>query len=265
MTLIDTHCHLDLPVFDADRKQILDDCQSTGVSDIVVPGVQKSSWSTLIELCNRHNQLHLALGLHPMFTEQHCDDDLTTLVEQLEQNNVVAIGEIGLDFHDKTADVVTQSKLFEAQLKIAADHRLPVILHVRKAHDQVLQLLKKNPVDGGICHAFNGSIQQAYKYIEAGFKLGFGGMLTYERSSKLRKLAETLPLSSLVLETDAPDMSPVAHHGERNSPVYLPEIATALALTRGITLAEVATQTSKNAGDIFSRAVFQQPASLQDG
>ncbi len=145
-----------------------------------------------------------------------------------------------------------QIDLFEAQLHIAKNHNLPVILHIRKAHDQVLQLLKKIKVKGGFCHAFNGSMQQAEQYIELGFKLGFGGTLTYENSKKIHKLAKTLPLNSIVLETDAPDMVVESHRGKRNSPEYIMECLSALAKIRNEDIAFVAQQTSKNANDVIN-------------
>jgi TatD DNase family protein len=145
-----------------------------------------------------------------------------------------------------------QQRLFEAQLQVARDANLPVILHVRKAHDQVLATLKRLRVRGGIAHAFNGSLQQAQQYIDLGFKLGFGGMLTYERSNKLRALARELPLEALVLETDAPDLTVAAHHGERNSPEYLPDCLRALAEVRNADPEEVAHATSRNAEQVLN-------------
>jgi len=210
MRLIDTHCHLDLPAFDSDREQVLQRARTAGVSDLVIPAVSADRWPGLLTLCDNDPGLHPALGLHPMFLAEHQPADLQSLQTWAGRHRPLAIGEIGLDFADKRADHAAQLALFEAQLVIARDLELPVILHVRKAHDQVLACLQKYRPPGGICHAFSGSRQQAEHYLKLGFKLGFGGMLTYERSTRLRRLARELPMAALVLETDATPTSYLA-------------------------------------------------------
>ena len=232
MKLIDTHCHLDVDDFDTDRAVILERCRHVGVDRIVVPAIQAAGWSKLLELCKQEAGLYPALGLHPVFIDSHRDRDIQTLEDSLATENPLAVGEIGLDFFLTQLDRNRQLELFETQLSIAREACLPVILHVRKAHDQVLAALRRIPVPGGIAHAFNGSLQQAQQYLELGFKLGFGGTLTYERSKKIQQLARDLPLDAIVLETDAPDMVVSQHRGERNSPEYLPEILAALAEVR---------------------------------
>ena len=246
MTLIDSHCHLDLPVFDPDRDAVLSRCAAQGIEQIVVPAIDAAGWSRLLALCAMHDGLHPALGLHPMLLTEHRAEHVEQLDTELRRTQVLAVGEIGLDFYAKDTDRAAQIILFEAQLAIAARHQLPVLLHVRKAHDEVLKILGRAGVRGGIAHAFNGSLQQARRYIELGFCLGFGGMLTYPRSRRLHALASELPLESLVLETDAPDMTGAAHHGGRNSPEYLPEVAQALAALRGCSLERITEATSTN-------------------
>lgn len=247
MELIDTHCHLDVEAFAADRQAVLARARDNGVCGIVVPAVLACSWDALLDFCNTDAYLYPALGLHPVYLEQHRDAHLLHLETLLAQHRPVAVGEIGLDYYLDGLDRDRQQQLFEAQLEIARTAGLPAILHVRKAHDDVLATLQRIRIPGGICHAFNGSLQQAHRYIELGFRLGFGGMLTFERSSKLRALAKALPLEALVLETDAPDMAVVQHRGERNSPEYLPYILAALAEVRGEEAAGVAAQTTSNA------------------
>ncbi|RRQ22920.1 TatD family hydrolase [Thiohalobacter thiocyanaticus] len=247
MELIDTHCHLDVPEFDPDREAVLRRAQAAGVTTIVNPGIHADEWPRLIELAQSSPGVHYGLGLHPVYLERHSDADLERLEQLLAETRPVAVGEIGLDFYLRDLDRERQQRLFEAQLVIARDADLPVILHVRKAHDQVLQALKRIRVRGGIAHAFNGSLQQAQQYLDLGFRFGFGGMLTFERSRKLRELAAALPLESLVLETDAPDLTVAAHQGERNSPEYLPDCLAALAGVRGIAPEEAARATSANA------------------
>ena len=252
MELIDTHCHLDLPAFDVDRKAVLQRSRDNAVVGIVVPGVRADGWDALWEFCINENGLYPALGLHPVYLEEHVAGDVQALEVQLATRQPVAIGEIGLDFYVDGLDHDRQQRLFEAQLVIARDAGLPVILHVRKSHDQVLTILKRLHVCGGICHAFNGSLQQASQYSELGFRLGFGGMLTFERSTKLRTLARKLPIDSIVLETDAPDMTVSQHQGERNSPEYLPYCLEALAEVRDEDPEEVARATTTNAREVLS-------------
>jgi TatD DNase family protein len=257
MELIDSHCHLDVAAFDADRQAVLARARAQSVQGFVVPGIQADSWPALQSLCGSEAGVYPAFGLHPVFLETHQATDLQLLEAQLAAYRPVAVGEIGLDFYIDGLDHGRQQQLFEAQLVIARDAGLPVILHVRKSHDQVLATLKRIKVRGGICHAFNGSEQQAWQYAELGFRLGFGGMLTYERSSRLRKLAAGLPLQLLVLETDAPDMTVAQHRGERNSPEYLPYCLASLAEVRQEDPEEVARVTTNNACEVLSLDLFQ--------
>ncbi len=252
--IIDTHCHLDIEQFDADREEVLARARKSGVTDLVIPAVTADRWDGLLALCAGDEGLHPALGLHPVYLEQHDGEDLEKLPDAIEASHPVAVGEIGLDFALRELDRKRQIDLLERQLEIAGRFGLPVILHVRKAHDEMIGLLKKRSLPGGTVHAFNGSIQQAETYMAMGFKLGFGGMLTFDRSSRLRRLAKALPASALVLETDAPDLTVASHQGERNSPEYLPEVLTALAEVRGETREEVAAFTSANARQVFRLA-----------
>jgi len=252
MELIDTHCHLDVAEFDADRSAVLARSRSKGVSAMVVPGVMASGWEGLLELCRQAHDLFPALGLHPIYLDRHHPEaDIRQLESRLAAERPVAIGEIGLDYAVAGLDRERQQTLFEAQLECARNAGLPVILHVRKAHDQVLATLKRIRVCGGTAHAFNGSLQQAAQYRDLGFRLGFGGMLTFERSTRLRALARALPLESIVLETDAPDMTVAQHRGERNSPEYLPYCLAALAEARNEAAERVAQQTTRNAREVF--------------
>lgn len=246
MELIDSHCHLDTAAFDADRLQVIEHCQQLGISQIIVPAIDQPGWNSLLQLCQQHTSLLPALGLHPVFIDRHQPGDIRMLESFIQTHHPVAVGEIGLDFFIRDLDRDKQQQLFEAQLGIALNADLPVILHSRKSHDQIIHTLKRLPVRGGIVHAFNGSRQQADQYIDMDFKLGFGGTLTYERSNKIRALAKSLPLSAIVLETDAPDMVVAAHRGERNSPEYLPDCLTALAAVRDEEPELIAAQTTRN-------------------
>ena len=249
--MIDTHCHLDFQAFEQDRAAVIERCKLNGVTQIVVPAVSAATFKQTIKVCQQYSELELALGLHPIFIDEHQPQDLNQLDDLITQHKPIAVGEIGLDFFqtDLSGDELKekQTVFFTKQLIIAKQHKLPLIIHNRKAHDQCIDLLKQVGSHGGIIHAFNGSIQQAHKYIELGFVLGFGGMLTFERSSKLRNLAKQIPLESIVLETDAPDMTVAQHKGERNSPEYLPFIQQALAATKQLDPETIARVTSENA------------------
>ena len=271
MPWIDTHCHLDAAEFDADRDAVRQNAKSLGVETCVIPAVMASHFDEVRLLAHRHADAY-ALGIHPLYTPQAEDKDLATLDTHLHAHRddprLVALGEIGLDGFVPEINTpeafAKQTHFFEAQLQIAQRHQLPVILHVRRSADGLLKGLRQFPVAGGIAHAFNGSLQQAKMFIEMGFKLGFGGAMTYDRATKLRALAIELPLSALVLETDAPDIPPhwiytTAEDREkgkaqgRNSPAELPRIAKELAALRGISLQELAVATSENARQVLPR------------
>ncbi|WP_455217576.1 TatD family hydrolase [Kaarinaea lacus] len=251
MNLVDTHCHIDVDSFDGDREDVITRCRQSGIDRLLVPGITANSWSTLKAICSQLPGLYPAYGLHPVYINNHTNDDIDTLEQWLQAEKPVAVGEIGLDYYLSELNRDRQQEVFEAQLDLAQKYSLPVVLHVRKSHDAVLATLKRHPVNGGTCHAFNGSLEQAHQYLDMGFKLGFGGMLTYERSHKLHRLAKQLPLEAMVLETDAPDMSGALHHGQRNSPEYLIEVVDALATLRNETREHIAEQTTRNAETVF--------------
>ncbi|MCU0766248.1 MAG: TatD family hydrolase [Gammaproteobacteria bacterium] len=251
LALVDTHCHLDVAEFDADRAVVLARARAAGVVAQIVPAIHRTGWPSLLALCAAEPDLYPALGLHPVYLPQHCDADLEALADTIAATRPVAIGEIGLDWFVDGLDRERQRHLFERQLAIARDAGLPVVLHVRRAHDAALGTLRRLRVRGGVAHAFSGSLEQARQYLDLGFKLGFGGMLTFERSTRLRRLARELPLEAIVLETDAPDLTVASHRGVRNSPEYLPECLAALADVRGEDPAIVAACTTANAREIF--------------
>jgi TatD DNase family protein len=249
--LIDTHCHLDAAEFAADRDAVVAASQAVGVQMIVVPAVAASNFATVRELAGRHGSVRYALGIHPLFVDAAADDDLAMLRRAIEGSigdpHFVGIGEIGLDHHVPGLDRERQLAFFVAQLRLARDFDLPVILHVRKAQDSVLRELRRYRPRSGIAHAFNGSDQQARMFIELGCALGFGGAMTFERALRIRHLAVALPIEAIVLETDSPDIPPAWLNRERNTPAQLPRIATVLAGLRGIAPGELAAATAANA------------------
>ncbi len=249
--LIDTHCHLDAAEFHADRDEVAARARAAGVEVMVIPGVERAGFPAVLEACSRYPGCVPALGIHPMYVDGAQPDDLDALRAAIAEHRPVAIGEIGLDFFVQGFDAERQEFYFAEQLKIARETGLPVLLHIRRAQDQVLKHLRRIRVPGGIAHAFNGSRHQAEEFIKLGFKLGFGGAMTYDRATRLRELAATLPLDAIVLETDAPDIPPAFAAKQRNLPEYLPRIAAALAELRGMSIEAVAAATSGNAREIL--------------
>jgi TatD DNase family protein len=248
---IDTHCHLDAAEFAADRADIAAAAQSAGVMRIVVPAVDRASFATVTFTYRTYPICRPAYGIHPLFVAAAQPEDLAALRKILAEGEAVAVGEIGLDYFVMPRDEDLQEEYFVAQLEIAREFDLPVILHARRAIDAVLRQLRRIPQRGGIAHAFNGSRQQAEEFIRLGFKLGFGGAMTFPRATRIRELAASLPLDSIVLETDAPDIPPQWLDGARNTPLELPRIAATLAVLRGLSSEDVARVTTANAQEVL--------------
>jgi TatD DNase family protein len=244
---IDTHCHLDAHEFGASSLAVAQAAGTAGVSMIVIPAVELGNFATVAQLAHAAPNASYALGIHPIYVPQARDEDLVALRAAVEaavkDPRFVAIGEIGLDFFIpllcEPAMREKQERFFREQLRIARDFGLPVLTHVRRSQDQVLKHLRQIQPPGGIAHAFNGSEQQAQTFIKLGMHLGFGGAMTFTRALQIRRLASSLPLERIVLETDAPDISPSWIHPARNSPEQLPAIGAALAELRGADVSEV--------------------------
>jgi len=285
MRWIDSHCHIDAPEFDLDRSAVIQNAQAQGVAWCVMPAVQAKDFLPLQKLAQEFQQPY-ALGIHPLYVPQAQEQDLAFLAQcidnalaqdangQRTDSRLVALGEIGLDFFVpalcEPAMREKQEFFFHAQLKIAQKYKLPVILHVRKSADELLKGLRRFAVQGGIAHAFNGSFQQAQTFIEMGFALGFGGALTFDRALQLRRLAKELPLSALVLETDAPDIPPhwiyktqserqstqALTSQSRNEPAQLPRIGAVLAALRSVSASDIAQATLVNAQRVLPQLQF---------
>ena len=244
---IDTHCHLDAHEFGAESLDVARRAHIAGVSMIVIPAVERANFADVARLAADAPNVSYALGIHPMCVPNAKEEDLAFLRAAIEQAmgdpKFVAVGEIGLDFFIpmlcEPAMREKQDHFFREQLRMARDFHLPVLTHVRRSQDQVLKHVRQIRPPGGIAHAFNGSFQQAQMYIDLGFKLGFGGAMTFTRALQIRRLATQLPLDSIVLETDAPDISPAWIHPARNSPEQLPAIGAALAELRGASAQEI--------------------------
>ena len=256
MQLIDTHTHLDFPDFDADRSELLARSRAAGVERLVVLGVYQGNWQRLWDLALAEDGIHAAFGLHPVYLEQHCAEDLNALRDWLQRlaghPKLCAVGEFGLDYFIESLDRQRQQALFEAQLALAVEFGLPALLHVRRAHAATIATLKRFRLPrGGVIHAFAGSHEEAREYLRLGFRLGLGGAPTWPQALRLRKVVAQLPLEAIVLETDAPDMAPAMYAGLRNSPEHLPAICTALAELRGETPEALAAASSRNAAELF--------------
>jgi TatD DNase family protein len=254
--LIDSHCHLDAAEFEADRAAVIQTAIAAGVTQMVVPAVCQKNFDAVIALRHQFPQCVYALGIHPMYVDQSAENDLQILSQYLAKFEPVAVGEIGLDYFVTKANIEKQIYFFTEQLKLAKQAHLPVILHVRNAIDDVLKYVRKYQTYGGIAHAFNGSFQQAQQFIDLGFKLGFGGAMTYDRALKIRELAKKLPLEAIVLETDAPDIPPawLTNKG-RNTPAELPRIAQILAEIRGVSVVEIHEKSRLNTQQVLTKTV----------
>lgn len=247
MPLVDTHCHLDALEFSQDREAVVAAARGVGVECFLVPGVEAVGFSHLAALARRYPEVRLAFGIHPMYVHQARTSDLTQVSIWLDRAAGVAVGEIGLDGYVMEPPLARQLQYFIAQLELARDRGLPVVLHVRRAVEDVIRQVKKVRPPGGIAHAFNGSRQQAHQLIDLGFVLGFGGAMSFTGSRRIRELAATLPLESIVLETDAPDIPPAWARGGRNEPANIARFGEILAHLRGMAVDEVAAVTSANA------------------
>lgn len=241
---IDTHCHLNAVEFEADRDTVLLHCAQQNVKSLIIPAVIQTEMLPLVDFCRKKQVVNCfpALGLHPIYIDQHQESALLFLRQWVQkyQTELIAIGEIGLDFYLPHLDRSKQIEFFVSQLKIAQECDLPVLVHARKSIDLVLKYIRQSKVRKGIIHAFNGSFDQAMRLYDLGFKFGFGGTVTYSNARHIHQLIKTLPLDSLVLETDAPDMPPafLAGDNRRHSPEFLPAIAKACCFQREISLSE---------------------------
>jgi TatD DNase family protein len=254
--LIDTHTHLDFDDFDADRQAVLDHCQQRGVERVVVLGVYERNLQRVWDLALSEPMVYAALGLHPIYLDEHRPAHLQALQDWLARlaghPKLCAVGEIGLDYYVESLDRQAQQSVFDSQLQMAADFNLPALLHVRRSHADTIGTLKRFRLRrGGIIHAFAGSREEAKEYIKLGFKLGLGGAATWPQALRMHRVIADLPLDSVVLETDAPDMAPAMFPNQRNSPEHLPEICAAIARLMNITAERLAQASTHNANAVF--------------
>jgi TatD DNase family protein len=260
----DTHCHLDAPELKEDLSLVLARAAEQGVTGILIPAVQVKDFERVIEIVEKWQglipRICFTLGVHPLYTNEAVETDVqrvrVAVEKYLYHPRFVGVGEIGLDYFVNDLDDQKQEWFFEEQLKIARDFQLPIVMHVRKSHDQLLKRLRNIPVSGGIAHAFNGSFVQAQHFLDLNFVLGFGGTITYDRALQIKRLAQGFPEQSYVLETDSPDIPPswlMDQESRRNEPVHLPRIAEIFANTRGMSLSQCAEMNFQNASRVLPK------------
>lgn len=252
MALIDTHCHLDFPQFDEDRDQVLQRARDSAVEKILIPGVDLATCRRAIALAETHEDVWAAVGIHPNELMDISSDVLGQLSGLANHPKVVAIGEIGIDLYWRKKSQSNQERDFRAQLAFADASGLPVIVHDREAHEPVLRLLRElRPAGGVVLHAFSGDARMAEDALTLGFYLGVDGPLTYKKSDELRAIFAQAPLDRILIETDAPYLTPVPFRGKRNEPAHVRLVAEALAVIRGTTYEAVAAATTANAARLF--------------
>lgn len=252
MELVDTHCHLDVPEFDADRDDVVRRAREAGVTRIVVPAIDAAAWPQLRRVCGANEGLHAAYGLHPLLLADHRPEHLRKLRGWIERERPVAIGECGLDFYVDALDRDAQQRYFQTQLELAREFELPLIVHARRAVEQVVLAIRAVGGLRGVVHSYAGSLEQARQLHELGFLVGLGGPVTYARAKRLRKVAAQVPLDQLLLETDAPDQPDCESRGTRNEPARLLRVLAEIAKLRGMEPEALAEATTANARRLFA-------------
>ena len=252
MVLVDSHSHIDVDAFDGDRTQVLLRAHEAGVAAQIVPAIRSDTFSDLRKVCSAHAGLHAAYGLHPTFLEHHRPEHLDGLAQWLEREKPVAVGECGLDYFVDGLDREQQHAYFEAQLRLARDFDLPVIVHGRRAFDAVIAALRRVGGLRGVVHSFAGSLEQAQQLWKLGFHIGIGGPVTYPRAHRLRSIVAAMPLEFLLLETDSPDQPLQGHQGARNEPAMLRDVCATVAALRKDVPERIAAATSENCERLFA-------------
>jgi TatD DNase family protein len=254
MELVDSHCHLDVPEFDADRAAVVERARAAGVTRIVVPAIDAAAWPKLSRVCAADDGLHAAYGLHPLLLSDHRPQHLQELGDWIQRERPVAVGECGLDFLVEELDRDTQQRYFQAQLELAREFGLPLIVHARRAVEQVIHAIRAVGGLRGVVHSYAGSQEQARQLHELGFLIGLGGPVTYARAKRLRRVAAQVPLEQLLLETDAPDQPDCESRGTRNEPARLPRVLAEIARLRDMEPEALAEATTANARRLFALA-----------
>lgn len=252
--VVDSHVHLDHAAFTDDRAQVVARARACGVDALIVPAVDRDGWTGIRRLCATNDSVFAAYGLHPLFVARHVPADVQALDAWLDGGDAVAVGEIGLDFQAQAPDRDVQRLFFQAQLQLARERDLPVIVHARGALEEVILTLRASGGLRGVVHSFSGSQEQAWRLWDMGFCLGIGGPVTYDRAQRLRRIVATMPVEFLLLESDAPDQPDAGIRGQRNEPARVAAIAECIAGLRGEPLSALAAATTANARRLFGIA-----------
>ena len=255
MILVDTHCHLDWKAFDPDREAVIERALRAGVRRMITIGVDAPSSRRAIELAEQHDSVYAAVGLHPNDCAAFAAATLQEIRSLARHPKVVAIGEIGLDYYWRKVDHDTQARAFRAQLALAAEINKPVIIHSRDAAPEVLKILEDFVAHtarlSGTLHSYFDDLATARRAFDLNFCIGITGPITFKKSSREREIIRQAPLDRLLLETDAPFLTPEPHRGERNEPAYVRYVAETIASVRGQTVEEIARQSTQNAERLF--------------
>lgn len=246
----DTHCHLNHPDFGSDAQRAWDRAWEDGVRSAVVVGYDLASSVSAVQAAQNFEGCRSAVGIHPHDATQCDPAALLRLKELASQPSVVAIGEIGLDYYRNLSPKDAQQRSFEKQIQLALGLNLPVIIHCRNAYDDLLDRLARYPLRG-VLHCFSGELHHAWRAIEMGWYLGIGGVVTFKNAHTLREVVRQTPLERLLLETDAPYLTPMPHRGKRNEPAYIPLIAAQVAAIKGEPIEQIAHITTRNASELF--------------
>lgn len=255
--LIDTHCHLDLERFDADRDEVVARAVAAGVTRIIIPALDASNWHTVLALADRYPGVYAAVGVHPNSSADWQDSTIGVLRDLAQHPKVVAVGEIGLDYYWDKSPKETQQRALRLQLELAAELHLPVVIHNRESSADVVTLLRQSPLANtavpGVLHSFSADWATAEAALAMGFYLGFTGPVTFKKADDLRQIARQVPADRILVETDAPFLTPQPYRGKRNEPGYVAYVAARLAQERGVETAVFAQQTTANAERLFAR------------
>lgn len=255
-SLIDSHCHLDMDAYTEDLDKVLLDAHENGVKSVITIGIDVKSSRKAIELAKKYSMVYANVGIHPHDAGNIDRSDLDTIssIIDKERENIVGYGEIGLDFVKRYSEPETQKKIFSDQLFIARDFGLPIIIHDREAHDEILEILTSAaPFDqGGVMHCFSGDTEFAKRVLDLGLHISIPGIVTFKNATALKKVAQNIPLSSMIIESDGPFLAPVPYRGKRNEPLFVLYTAKEIATLRELSLEEVAQATTSNATKLFN-------------
>ncbi|MCD6296044.1 MAG: TatD family hydrolase [Deltaproteobacteria bacterium] len=251
--LIDSHAHLDMDDFDEDRDKVLERAAQGGITHIITMGIDRQSSIAAQKLAQKYDSVYSAVGYHPHSADGCETEDLDTLISMASEPGIVAWGEIGLDYYRGYSSPEAQQRIFSRQLEIADDLNLPVVIHDREAHDDVLETVKKmgKGKKKGVIHCFSGDIDLATAFLDLGYYISIPGTVTYKKAYQVKEVASTIPLETMLIETDAPFLAPVPKRGKRNEPAFVSFTAQEIARLRNIGFEEVAMRTSENATNLF--------------